>query len=290
MCTDLTADSDALVNCAANLSSLGVREVVLTHIVDVFSDRPGDSSVGQDQEDAFERQIVALENGDLRVRVEASVGFPAYSLQDITRRHSASLIVVGSHGKGIYAMPFSGSMSSDILTFSDTPVLIVSPAVLAQPEGLVCQRLLGHVLYATDFSECARRAFEVVLGVSQIRTGRITLLHVQDSTQLANEPAAVLAEFDRKDAVRLNELRERLLREGAERVDTEIDFDVPGNAIGARAASGRYTLVVMGSHGRSRGGGQSTLGGVSDTVVKHSEVPILLCPAAANPHGRSVEA
>ncbi|MDP2183103.1 MAG: universal stress protein [Actinomycetota bacterium] len=290
VCTDLTADSASLVACAAGLSSVGVREVVLTHVVDVFSDNPDGPDVGQEQGHAFERQIETLETSGLQVRVEATVGFPAYSLQDITRRHGASLIVVGSHGKGIYSTPFSGSVSSDILTFSDTPVLIVSPAVLSRPDAMACQHLLGHVLCATDFSECAQRAFDVAAGLVDCGARRYALMHVQDSTHLAGESSAVIAEFDRKDAVRLNELRECLLRLGADEVDTEIVFDSPSEAIASRAESGRYTLVIMGSHGRSRGGGQSTLGGVSDSVVKRSEVPVLLVPEAAVMQGNTTEA
>ncbi|MGV8072953.1 MAG: universal stress protein [Syntrophobacteraceae bacterium] len=48
----------------------------------------------------LEAQRKQLESQGFHVIVETPVGFPAFSLKDVAKRHCASLIVVGSHGKG----------------------------------------------------------------------------------------------------------------------------------------------------------------------------------------------
>ena len=287
VCTDLSMDSDTLVGCAGALRVLGLREAVLAHVVDVFAD-PSGSSVRSDLAgELFERQMGMLESCGLAVHVETPVGHPAFSLEEVRKRHGAGLIVIGGYGKGVFSQAFSGSISSDLMQLSETPVLVATMA--AFPDGhepaAVCTQILGNVLYCTDFSETAERAFSVVLGLAGLGAQRFTLAHVQDRERLESETRSAISEYDRRDTVRLIRLREQLTDAGATDVDIQLTYGSPAEELAMSAASGQFSLIVLGSRGRSARRLERALGGVSDRVVRDSKTPLLLIPAPRRDQG-----
>lgn len=277
ICTDLGSESDALVACAGTLSALGMKHAVLTHLVDVFGTAPGGVMSTGGAEETFARQMALLEARGIAVRVEAPLGHPAFSLEEVRKRHGASLIVVGSQGRGMFDHPLSGSISSDLVQLSEAPVLVTNFAGGA--DGGDMAGLLGNVLLCTDFSAAARRAFDVVVGLAARGIERATLCHVQDSPRIETYGGDMLAEYDRKDAVRLAQLKERLLTAGVGEVITEIVHASPGTEIADRAESGEYTLIVLGSRGRAEQRQDGLLGGVSDRALRSARSPLLLIPA-----------
>ncbi len=279
VCTDLSPDSDLLVGCAGGLSVLGVREAVLTHVVDIFRDPRGMSLGTPEAEDAFERQLAMLEDSGYAVHVEAPMGLPAFSLEEVRRRHAASLIVVGSHGRGVFGQPFSGSTSSDLVQLSQTPVFVAAlgGAGSLADSALACGRVLGKVLCCTDFSEAADQAFLQAEELARLGAREFVLMHVRDTEHVAEDGSDTLADRDRRDAVRLSHMREALLAVGADHVEIRVTDGSPGRELALRAASDEFTLIVMGSGGQ--GDGRDVfLGRVSDRVVREARTPLLLVP------------
>lgn len=277
ICTDLTSESDALVGSAVCLRSFGVREVVLTHVTDVFNRDP--KTLDGKDEAAFARQIDLLESEDFRVRVEAPLGHPAFSLREVSKNHKASVIVVGAHGSGMFGAPFAGSISSDLLVLSETPVFVA--ALDAKGNGEFPDpdcALMSHVLYATDFSETADCAFDSAMTMVGLGASKFTLLHVQDVERIKGQGRAV-EEFDRRDTIRLERYRDRLATAGASEVDVTLVHGSPAEELAARAAGGDFSLMIIGSRGRSERA-DSVLGGVSDRAVRETRTPMLIVPAS----------
>lgn len=271
VCTDLSDESEALVACAASLMGLGLQEIVLTHVVDVFG--RGEPTLTPEAEAAFSRQVESMERQGLRVRVEAPLGHPAFSVREVAANHGASLVVAGTHGASILAAPFSGSVSSDLVAVTRTPLLVAAlkPGIGSIPP------LLDHVLVATDFSDAAACASDT--GIELVRVGamRFTLLHVQDVARIQRWESRSLDEFDRTDTIRLERLRERLQSAGAADVESEIVHGSPAEELRSRAVAGTYSLIVMGSRGRSERT-DAALGGVSDRAMRSTHTPILFVP------------
>lgn len=284
ICTDLTPESDALVTAAGRLASLGMRHAVLTHVVDVFGARPGGAMSAGGAEETFVAQIAALENLGVSVRVEAPLGHPAFSLEEVRKRHGASVIVVGSHGHGMFDRTVCGSVSSDLMQMGETPVLVAS-STSSPASGTGFGGLLSDVLLCTDFSEAAARALSALLALASLSIERLTIVHVQDLQRIESQGCGTVDECDRRDAVRLARLKERLLAAGIAQVDTEIVHGSPADEIERRAESGEYTLVVLGSRGRAERSEEGLLGGVSDRVLKEAKSPLLLIPAPISPGG-----
>lgn len=280
--TDLSEDSGCLVRCAGELKALGVNVAVLTHVIDVFGGADVSSLAGESANAIFEQQVSDLEAQGMTVHVETPVGHPAFSLEEVRRKHEASLIVVGSRGAGVFDTPFSGSVSSDLMQLTETPLLVAAFAALQSEDGCgaACGRLLNHILYCTDFSEVADRAFRWVEGLASIGASTITLMHVQDKQRIEREASGMLSEYDRRDTVRLSKLRERAIMAGASDVMAEVVYGTPADRLAEASSSGRFSLIVLGTRGRS-GRDAGMLGGVSDRVVRHSLAPILLIPEGA---------
>lgn len=278
VCTDLTSDSDLLVSCAGGLRVLGVREAVLTHVVDIFRDPGGLLLSSPEAEDAFERQLTMLEDSGYAVHIEAPLGLPAFSLEEVRKRHAASLIVVGTHGRGMLDEPFSGSTSSDLVQLSETPLFVASLSATSSSaaSAVVCGQVLGKVLYCTDFSQTAARAFTHLESLARLGAREFVLMHVRD-TEFSAGDSSDMPESFRRETVRLSRMREALLDAGAGQVEIRVVYGCPAEELANRATSGEFTLIVMGSRGR-RSERDGFLGGVSDRVVRDARTPLLLVP------------
>ena len=63
-----------------------------------------------------------------------------------------------------------------------------------------------------------------------------------------------------------------------------MQFGTPWETIVVSAGSGRFDLIVMGTHGR-RGVKRALLGSVAERVVRSSPVPVLTVPPAQPSEG-----
>lgn len=270
ICTDLSPSSDSIVACAGALGVLGVREAVLTHVIDIGELTP--SASRRDVDAMFGRQAADLEAAGIRVRVDTSVGYPSYAIEEVAQRHNAELIVIGSHRKGIFATTFSGSVSSDVVRISTRPVLLAVLVALGSEEQsqLVCRRLLQRVLVPTDLSQRSSVVAEYLLAMARKGLAAVDLLHVVDSTSENG------VEHRRGDATeRLLVLANALTDAGVD-VTTDVVIGSPDREAAVRAARGEHTLIVMAP--RCSTNGEYPLGSVTNAVVQSTMAPVLLIP------------
>ncbi len=267
VCADLEEPVDRVVSLGRDVYELGVREVVLVHVVDAFGDRSRIGPPGPEADRAFSDQIAALESLGLKVRVDVPVGHVSYSLEDVSDRFGADLVAVSGRGLDALGSASDRAVSSDIARVSTRPVLA---SVGRRREGSI----LDRVLFPTDFSEAATTARGCLEQSMRWGSRSVHLLHVQDIARLGTAPG-ILREYDTTDTLRLEKRRQRLLDLGAREVTTSIVHGDPAAEVAMAAASGGYSLVMMGSRGRS----QTTdrfLGAVSAGVVARAACPVLL--------------
>lgn len=136
------------------------------------------------------------------------------------------------------------------------------------------------VLFATDGSECADRAARYLVTSLRraVKNLRVTLFYV-DVPMMSRVASALgaerVAEIHRENSdACLKDARRRLKR-------SRVRFDeahTAGNAaacIAERAKSGKYDIVLMGSHGRSALA-NVLVGSVTARVLAECEVPVLV--------------
>jgi nucleotide-binding universal stress UspA family protein len=193
-----------------------------------------------------------------------------------------SLIVVGSHGASMQRDALLGSVTSELLHKATSPLLVVRHKIIEEPGGQVrcdvaCSDILADLLYPTDFSDTAERAFSYVEKLAAGGAKRIRLLHVQDQAKLSPHLGDRLAEFNEIDSARLSRLQDKLRSLGAVHVHTEVAYGAPTSEIIKRASDGSTSLIVMGSQGRSFLA-EVFLGEVAHNVAHLAPVPVLLVP------------
>ncbi len=279
--TDLSETSDMVIGCLRGLHDLGTRKVVLAHALGVRYEEEIARLLSQMAESKLAQQRVAIEDQGFQVAVEIGPGTPMMEINRIAQERRASLIVVGSLGATCAREALLGGTALAILHHAEIPVLVVRVRV-AEPGAkekcrVVCEDFTKHVLFPTDFSDNAEKAFEEVKQLTAHGVRRVTLLHVQDRTKIDRHLKERLEEFNRIDRERLERLKDELTRHGAIAVDIKIPYGSPTQEILRLAAADEDTLIVMGGQGRGfiR---EVFLGSVSHNVARYAAVPVLIVP------------
>ena len=281
--TDLSAASQAVVQCATGLRSLGAKDCVLLQCMNIRSpSAPGVASAAVVIAQNLQDQKALLEKSGLNVRTEVVPGLAQVEISRVARESGAGLIVVGSHGHTLAGEVFLGGVAAAVLHQAAKPVLLIRVAPTAEG-GAVCAMgetcdFTRHILFPTDFSENSRSTFRAVKHLAAMGAREVTLFHVQDKSRIDPHLMHRLAEFDQVDGERLARMKDDLARAGGAKLGSDIRFGHPGQEILREIADRRATLVVMGTQGRGFFG-EVFLGSVSHYVARHSPAPVLLIPA-----------
>lgn len=136
-----------------------------------------------------------------------------------------------------------------------------------------------RILVATDLSACSRPALDYAMLLARRFGAGIHLVHVaQPPTFVAPEAIEVASQAIAAEVVdgqkRIDNELTRL--EGGEIAGAtgEVVVGLASDVITAHANSGRYDLVVMGTHGRG-GLMHLVLGSVAEQVVRRSAIPVV---------------
>lgn len=281
---DFSPASQPLQECLKDLVHLGVSEVTLAYVIDMGY--PGGSAIAHQEyyTEKLEQLQAQLTTEGLRVHTKLATGYPPVELLNQAKHAGADMIVVGSRGHNVAQELLLGSVASEVLERATIPVLLIriNLAWDMQAEShyceLACTDLRRHLLYVTDFSATAERAFSYLEGLAKRGVEQITLLHVQDKARIERHLAERLEEFNQIDHERMEVLRQRLLTQGVKTINIEILYGSPADQILDHIDGGDYSMVVMGSQGRSLMS-RIFLGSVSHRVVREATIPVLVIPA-----------
>jgi nucleotide-binding universal stress UspA family protein len=286
--TDFSPASDCLVECAAELTSFGVKKAVLAHVVYIANSRGLEDMFEAQAPALLEPQKRRLEEHGIEVETALEFGIPARDLNALAERHNVGAILIGSRGSNLLKSTL-GSVSFRLLQIARRPVFLSRINVLRQNESCnvsVCGQMFSNVLFATDFSDAAERAFGYVEDIAREFKAGITLLHVfgRNYAELPLTESGInkQKEFDlrrvEEKKQRLEEMKMRLETLGSA---VQIDWTTgvaAAKEILARSGQGPFSLVVMGNHGKGFFR-EALLGSVANEVIRHSELPVLLIPS-----------
>ena len=158
----------------------------------------------------------------------------------------------------------------------------------------------SRILVPTDFSTGAEHAAVAAAELARSLGGTVTLLHVYnppslmfpDGSTFAPTPAQLVEASERADedlAVASRALASRL-GDGVD-IRTATAIGDAADEIVRLADSGRFDVVVMGTHGRT-GLRRLVLGSVAEKVLRRATIPVLTVrehkggEAAAAPHAK----
>ncbi|MDZ7402270.1 MAG: universal stress protein [candidate division KSB1 bacterium] len=282
--TDLSPASDAILKCANGFRLLGAETIFLCHALGLRHLEDLKYSLIKKAEPKLVAQKKILEQQGLQTIVEIAPGIPSEEINRIADEKKVSLIVIGTHGESLasHLLFKFGGVASEVLHSHSRPLLLVRTQVTEDRGEVCCEAscadFRGNVLYNTDFSDTAYRAFEYLEQIVAAGCKKVTLLHVQDQAHISKHLEHKLEEFNRIDTERLEMLKSKLIEKGAKDVRIKIPYGHSKSEILKESQENNYSLIVMGSQGRGFIK-EIFLGSVSCHVARYARQSVLLVPA-----------
>lgn len=271
--TDLSAASEAAIKdqtCLDCLGRIGVNELHLVTVVpsNVHAGMPG-IDFEQRRRQALSNYETVLSEAGFDVELHVVRGTPHRRINGIAETIHADLILVGSRGKSPLENRLIGSTARNLARTASVPLLVNRVERETEDPNPTRSHLFRRVLYATDFSENAERAFELF---SYLRhaTQEATLVHVRKpkGRDLDDPPAEIQTQ--------LEELTTNLEAWDID-TTTEVRSGDPATQILEAEAEHDPTMILVGSRGKSRLR-RLLLGSVSEQIVAEAAGNVLLVP------------
>ncbi|MFW5905473.1 MAG: universal stress protein [archaeon] len=268
--TDLSVASEAAIEnetCLECLQRIGIDTIHLVTVVpsNVHSGMPG-MNFEKRRQQGLNRYQNVMESAGFDVETHVVRGTPHRRINGLAETVRADMAIVGSRGKSPLENRVIGSTARNLARTTVVPLLVNRVERGTDEPEVLRQHLFQRILFATDFSENAQRAFDAF---SYLRhaTEEATLVHVQtpkdpegedDPREHLDDLAGTLEDWD---------------------IDTTVDVRTgdPAEEILEAEAEANPSTVMVGSRGRSRLR-RLLLGSVSEEVVARAQGNVYLVP------------
>jgi nucleotide-binding universal stress UspA family protein len=270
------SEDNALVRAfARGLPTVGVRRVVLAHVVNAH-DAEGRTPGARVDEIRERMQPYADELAEtgLGVEVRVSVGDPVEALSALAAEGHVDAAVYGSHAKSLTAQLVTGSISERFFRDASIPHLVVRFDLLrgqSDPSSLL-RRFGEKLVMPTDFSLSASRAFARMLDLPAGVVKHAFLLHAVDPglTGEKQRRAEEGAEFHLKNL-------QAMCAQQKVSASVSIRQEPAIQAILRELDDRRATGVIVGTRGRNAVQ-EMLLGSVSMTLLHQASCPVMIVP------------
>ncbi|MCK6547580.1 universal stress protein [Myxococcota bacterium] len=206
----------------------------------------------------------------------------------LARSKDADLVIAGTHGRTGLSHFLLGSVAEKIVRLSEKPVLTIRsltghPDAPTQKIAKNLQFPPKRILVPVDFSSSSKLALEAALSVQTMLGAKVEVLHAVTHVPIegaellvsgyAGESKTPFREWARSRAD--EEMKAFLASvKGGERADVRVLLGEPVATVLEESTSGRYDLVVIGTHGRT-GVSRLIMGSVAERIVRRSPCPVL---------------
>ena len=272
MAVDLSSLSMELLDAVDDLKRMGLKELILVHVIRTEMASLGLSSRRREFLDRIKELKEKLESESLIVKVLQPVGNPHEEIKYQAEAEKVDLVVIGSYGEGFAVRRLLlGSTASGVMRGVKTPVLVQRYSrKKGKPERVpIFEDGEAVALLATDFSRNSLHVFDTFLEHTDIFK-KVILFHVVDEGYTEEQ----LAENKAKAMEKLAGWEEEFRDKG---VDVEIDIvtGIASTNIVKAARKRGATLVAVARRGRSMFD-EILIGSTADGIVRRSPCPVLL--------------
>ena len=270
--TDFSHVSMKVVNCVKDLKDVGVREVVLLHVLDLNKILSPASGIDLPAViESYEKESMEklkeigkkLEESGFNVEiVEILEGDPVFKIIDVAEEKNVDMIVIGSHGKGLIKELLLGSVSEGVVRRSNKPVLVVKFDIIDDAVIKVFDYLPRKILYAFDFSEESRKLKDLIKEFAKAGE-EVLIVHVVEKDE----------ELTDKEIEELESMKKEF-EEMGKKAEIFIEGGVPYKEIIKVMEEYGATMIALASRGK--GSIREMLGGTVSNVVRRAIVPVLV--------------
>lgn len=271
--TDFSDYAQKITECLGDIP--GIKEVVIQHVID-----PKGTAYGEESESVLikraelilQEQQNRLESLGKTVKTIVNVGIPSREIIRAAEEEKISLVVMGARGRSLIKDILLGSVSSDVLRYGKTNLLIMRHKVAEKFEGEAfekyCDKIFSKVLYPTDFSKSAEQTLFVVKEIPN--TGKIILVHVVDKGETKEELDANVREAETK----LKDTQEYLKNSGLN-AEFHVHIGNPVYEINKVAEEEHASLIAIGTRGKGLVE-EIRIGSIAENVVRNARKPVLV--------------
>ncbi len=237
---------------AAHARALAIRfhaELTLLHVIQPVSYNSQLSEASGSLWDPYHR---IFQDADLKVSNLTERGDVAAKIMEIAHREEVDLILMPTHGLGVYRRLILGSNTAKILHDAECPVW--TPAhqeTSGTPEHLSVQR----VLCAVNMEPSSKRVLEWAAGYAAGHAARLTLLQVATNSLEARRWLEDLRRLTGLDA------------------EISVESGDPADVIPEVARGGGFDTLVVGRPISEPGWGR--LKGTTYSIIRQSSCPVV---------------
>jgi len=242
-------------------------------------------------------QVKRFEERGAKARGRVMVGSTAEGILEVAQEEGSTLIAMTTHGRTGLSRWFMGSVAEKVVRASDVPVLLVR-SFRPTPQGTV-EPATGeelpfrNLLVPTDGSPASLAAAGPAEKFARLFNSEIFVLHVERPVV---SPGAILPGMEAGSMPPPSEptpsLDDEATREAAERfrraglrVTRRTVLGDPAAEIIDQASAG-IDLIALATRGRS-GFSRWLTGSVTERVLRHAAVPLLIVPEERTKADRS---
>ena len=180
---------------------------------------------------------------------------PIHGITQISKEHNIDLIVMGSHGSSGVEELFIGSNTEKVVRNSDIPVLVIKKDI--------SNFNASNVVFASDFSEEAKKPFEKLLSFTKIFDSKIHLVNICTPNSFKPTHVAEKAINEFVDQFNISNFTTQIYN------DTNIEKGIINFANRINA-----DIIGMCTHGRT-GFAHFFNGSISEGLVNHAVRPVI---------------
>ena len=268
--TDLSAASEVAIENETCLECLGRISVEMIHLVtvvpaNVHSGMPG-VNLEERRKQALDQYRTVIKSAGFDVEAHIVRGTPYRRINGIAETVHADLAVVGSRGQSPLENRIIGSTARNLARTTVVPLLVNRIERATDDPEVLREHLFQRMLFTTDFSEHADRAFDAF---SYLR-------HAVESATLVHVRSPKDGGADADPHERLAE-RARTLEAWDIDTETVVRTGDPADEILDVEAAVTPSTILVGAKGRSRIR-RLLLGSVSEEVVARAAGNVFLVP------------
>ncbi|MEX0727597.1 MAG: universal stress protein, partial [Planctomycetaceae bacterium] len=174
--TSLSENSTRTLCCLRGLQAAGTQKVLLIHAMNIRDVGTLYRQLRALALPTLERQKQMLQEMGFEVETDIRLGLPYYEIQQVAKDRDASLIAVHLTTESLLEAAFVGGVAYEIIQRADRPVLAMKAAFTEEGCEPLCENVLHHVLFPTDFSANAERALDYLLELVAAAKPAVTVI------------------------------------------------------------------------------------------------------------------
>ncbi len=260
------------LDCFANYSKFGLKEIVLVHVIDPALFQHNLYSVYKKEDEERIRRFAEIKLKDIKKDLEKSgfgvryvikVGNIAGEIAQEAKNENIDFVVLDKKAniKSKGFLSFYGSPLYDILIKVDKPILIMkrvllhATGVIKNDEKMNCKNLFADVVFATDFSEFSLRALPFINKVPADIIKMFTILYVIDEKAVKNLKPEEIKDYEKNIAEKAGDairgLNYRFTKEKSN-LEVIVRKGVPCKEITDFMIGTRKKLLILGHKGKDK--------------------------------------